>query len=185
MKSAFACANKRRGNGFMGKSIFVVRSFMVLCIMGMPVWAAYPSDQVTAIVKAPYPGKNELNKCKTYADSLFRALKSKHIEAWEIYYLVGGGSESYQHAIVVYKDAGAYWYADNIFPFPTKSWGKTPLEWIEDRSNIEASSRGPVNIFSGLASYCGILKVNSTVHSHSIAGHAPHSVAKRYFYAGQ
>jgi len=169
----------------MGKSIFVIRLFVFLCIMGMPVWAASPSDQVTAIVKAPYPGKHELNKCRTYADSLFRALKSKHVEAWEIYYLVGRGPESYQHAIVVYKDAGAYWYADNIFPFPTKSWGKTPLEWIEDRSNIEASSAGVVNLFSGSPLYCGILKVNSTEHTPSNPGRAPDAFAKRHYYASQ
>ena len=93
----------------------------------------YPHDKVAAIVTAPYPGKHQLDQCSPYADALFNALSANNIEAWKVYYMGGGWRESYKHAMVVYKNAGSFWYADNLFPFPTKSSGKDPLDCARER----------------------------------------------------
>ncbi|MGB8355698.1 MAG: hypothetical protein WCD79_17495 [Chthoniobacteraceae bacterium] len=108
--------------------------------------ATYLHDQASAIATAPYPGERVLDKCSPYADALFDALKAANIEAWKVYYMGGVTQDYYLHAIVVYKDAGAYWYVDNMFPFPTKSWGKTPRECAKDRSERDSA-------------YCLVLKV--------------------------
>jgi len=151
----------------MGNVLFVVRVSVVLCVMGTLAGAASGADKAAEIARATYPGENDQGKCKVYADALFKALKAGHIQAWEIYFLVGSGLESYQHAMVVYHDAGAYWYVDNLFPFPTKSWGKTTREWIQDRCNAVDDPPGPVNIFSEPVIYFGILKVKSTDRGYS------------------
>ena len=106
----------------------------------------YPRDQASAIATAAYPGRRVLDQCSPYADALFDAFKAAHIEAWKVYYMGGVTREYYLHAMVVYKDAGSLWYVDNMFPFPTKSWGKTPRECAKDRSQQDNG-------------YCLVLKV--------------------------
>ena len=92
-----------------------------------------PQDKATAIATAAYPGKGKIDQCDVYANSLLQALKENNIQAWKICYLNGNWEKSYLHALVVYKDAGSYWYTDNMFPFPTKAWGTTPRQWAQDR----------------------------------------------------
>ena len=117
------------------------------CILSLSSCATtYPHDQASAIATAPYPGRGVLYKCSPYADALYDALKAAGIEAWKVYYMGGVTQEFYLHVIVVYKDAGSYWYVDNMFPFPTKSWGKTPRECAKDRSEQDNG-------------YCLVLKV--------------------------
>lgn len=143
---------------------FVVLSVCIpACLAGLTACESYPHDKATAIVTAQYPGKKQPSKCRPYADALFKALKSNHIEAWKVSFLGGSGTEPYIHSMVVYRDAGSYWYADNIFPYPVKTWGTTPLEWAEDRGNVETASGGAANIFSPPASYCTVLKVDTEI----------------------
>lgn len=92
-----------------------------------------PQDKAAAIARANYPGKREVDQCGPYADALFKALQDANIEAWKITYMGGAWEGHYQHALVVYKDAGAYWYVDNMFPYPTRTSGTTPRQWVMDR----------------------------------------------------
>ena len=170
----------------MGNILFVVRLLGVVSIVGLSACETSPKDKASAVVAARYPGKGELDMCKPYADALYKALKSKHIDAWEVYYVGGSGTESYKHAMVVYRDAGAYWYADNVFPYPTKSWGTTVHECVEDRCNIQAGPPGEVDIFSGPQPYCAILKIKSTAHGRSLERMAKHKTnSGKRLYAGQ
>jgi hypothetical protein len=105
---------------------------------------------VAEIVTAPYPGKREVDKCSPYADALYAALKANHVEAWKIGYMGGQWPSQYFHAVVVYKNAGAYWCVDNIFPYPMKTSGRTPHEWVQARDpgmiivlKVEADGEGP------------------------------------------
>lgn len=95
--------------------------------------ATTPPDKAATIARANYPGKREVDQCGPYADALFKALQDANIEAWKITYMGGAWEGHYQHALVVYKDAGAYWYVDNMFPYPTRTSGTTPRQWVMDR----------------------------------------------------
>jgi len=108
------------------------------CLFGLASCESVPHDKASSIVAARYPGARELDKCAPYADALFNALKANDIEAWKVSYMCGSWEKTYFHAIVVYKDAGSFWFVDNIFPFPTKSWGKTPRECAKDRSERDS-----------------------------------------------
>ena len=120
------------------------------CLLALSACATtYPRDKASGIATAPYPGRGVLDQCSPYADALFDALKVNHIEAWKVYYMGGVTQEYYLHAMVVYRDAGALWYVDNMFPFPTKSWGKTPRECARDRAEQDNG-------------YCLVLKVIPT-----------------------
>ena len=112
----------------------------------------YPKDKATAIVTAPYPGKNVPDACKPYADALCKALAANHIPAWSVYYLRNNMSGPQGHAMVVYQDAGAYWCADNAFAYPTKCSGTTPMEWAQDHEAMWLGNGGDVNAPAGFSS---------------------------------
>jgi len=152
---------------------------LLACALCLCSCETYPHDKATALVTAPYPGKNELNKCKPYADALCKALVKHHIKAWEVFYAARTSTEFQSHAMVVYKDAGAYWYADNIFPYPTKAWGSTPKEWAQDRCNITAVPVGDASIYPAPASSCVILKTYATTPGRSRERIAPRNVSKK------
>jgi len=140
----------------------VTRSLVLACAIALAACADYPKDKATAIVTAPYPGKNQIDQCKPYADALYKALKVQKIKAWEVSFLAQYPTNTNLHAMVVYQDAGSYWYVDNEFPFPTKSWGKTPLEWAQDRSNVTTSITVVNGEFTPPTGYCQVLHVSPT-----------------------
>jgi hypothetical protein len=119
------------------------------CALAIPLCfsscESYPQDKATAIVTAPYPGKNNVFACKVYADALSKALASKHIPVWRVYYWRNNKCGPTGHAIVVYKDAGSYWSVDNEFPYPAKCWGTTPREWAEERDAMWLNEGGGLN----------------------------------------
>jgi len=109
---------------------------VLACSLGLSSCETYPHDKATALVTAPYPGKNEVNACKPYADALCMALAANHIPAWCVVYWRNNMFGPQGHAMVVYRDAGSYWCADNAFPYPTKCEGTTPLQWAQERECV-------------------------------------------------
>lgn len=157
------------------------------CALGLCSCETYPHDKATALVTAPYPGRNEIGGCKPYADALCKTLAAHHIPAWRVDYLRNNMSGPYGHSMVVYKDAGAYWCADNAFPYPTRCQGTTPLEWAREREaswladgeNVYpgAVSPGP-NTITGAGAVRGgtilALKSHRANHPATVAARATH-----------
>jgi hypothetical protein len=122
------------------------------CMLGLCACETYPHDKATALVTAPYPGKEKPGACKPYADALCKALARHHIPAWRVYYTRNNMCGPNGHAMVVYKDAGSYWYADNEFPYPNKCEGTTPMEWAQEREGVWLA--GGSDLYTG-ASFMG------------------------------
>ena len=74
--------------------------------------------------------------------------------------------------MVVYKDAGAYWYADNIFPYPTKCQGTTPMEWAQERDALWLAGGGDTCIG---VSYSGL----------SVSSQAPNTIVSAFAVKGR
>lgn len=107
----------------------VLLATMLLLLAGC---ANYPSDTVSGVVTGDLPGAGKIGLCKAYADALFTRLKSMRVECREIYFRYIGFGCSGGHAMVIYRDQGAWWIADNTFPYPIRSGAATPQDWIDE-----------------------------------------------------
>jgi len=141
------------------------------CSMGLTSCETAPRDKATAVVTAPYPGRNVTGACGLYANALYKALAVSHIRAWCVLYWRNDVFDSRGHAMVVYKDAGAYWCADNEFPYPTRCEGTTPMEWAQERDATWLAGGGDMSIGASYSNPNTIVSAFAVKGSTLLAGH--------------
>ena len=66
------------------QSAIITSACALACSMGLTSCETAPHDKATAVVPAPYPGRNEIGACAPYANALYKTLAANHIRAWVV-----------------------------------------------------------------------------------------------------